>query len=160
MQGLENTLSEDEIFGFNLFMGKAACATCHFPPAFNGTVPPKYMETEFENLGVPKNNSFEHPALDEDPGQYFPYEVEEKRSFFKTSTVRNIQLTGPYMHNGVYETLEEVMDFYNVGGGQGMGLEVPYQTLPSDSLKLSDQESKAIIAFMQTLTDEEFQSLD
>ncbi len=156
MQGLENTLTQNEILGFNLFMGKAACATCHFPPAFNGTVPPKYMETEFENLGVPKNASFEHPILDEDPGQYHPYEVEERRNFFKTSTVRNAELTGPYMHNGVYETLEEVVNFYNVGGGQGMGLDVPYQTLPPDSLNLTEKESHALVAFMKTLTDQEF----
>ena len=157
MQGLEKTLSDEEKLGFNLFMGKAACATCHFPPTFNGTVPPKFGETEFENLGVPKNASFEHPVLDDDPGQYHPYEVEERRSFFKTSTVRNVELTGPYMHNGVYKTLEEVVNFYNVGGGQGMGLSVPYQTLPPDSLHLTNKESKALIAFMKTLTDKEFE---
>ena len=158
MQGHEETLSDEEKLGFNLFMGKAACATCHFPPTFNGTVPPKYAETEFENLGVPKNASFEHPILDDDPGMFYPYEVEERRHFFKTSTVRNIDLTGPYMHNGVYETLEEVVEFYNVGGGQGMGLDVPYQTLPPDSLNLTETESKAIIAFMKTLTDKEFEA--
>ncbi|WP_339652418.1 cytochrome c peroxidase [uncultured Maribacter sp.] len=106
INGLEETMTNEEVDGFNLFMGKAACATCHFPPAFNGTVPPKYMESEFENLGVPKNASFENPVLDDDWGQYYPYEVEEKKHFFKTSTVRNVALTGPYMHNGVYATLE------------------------------------------------------
>lgn len=158
MQGLEETLSKEEKLGFNLFMGKAACATCHFPPTFNGTVPPKYSETEFENLGVPKNPSFEHPILDDDPGLYYPYEVEERRNFFKTSTVRNIALTAPYMHNGVYGTLEEVMEFYNVGGGQGMGLDVPYQTLPADSLNLEEKEITAIIAFMKTLTDKAYET--
>lgn len=157
MQGLEATLTEEEIAGFNLFMGKAACATCHFPPAFNGTVPPKYMESEFENLGVPENSNFEHPVLDKDLGQYYPYEVNEKRGFFKTSSVRNVALTAPYMHNGVYETLDEVITFYNVGGGQGMGLDVPYQTLPPDSLHLNPVESKALIAFLQSLTDQEFE---
>ncbi|RDY61681.1 cytochrome-c peroxidase [Flagellimonas nanhaiensis] len=157
MQGIENSLTHEEKLGFNLFMGKAACATCHFPPAFNGTVPPKYVETEFENLGVPKNASFSNPILDDDPGMYYPYKVEEKRNFFKTATVRNIELTGPYMHNGVYETLEEVVEFYNVGGGQGMGLDVPFQTLPPDSLNLTETESKAIIAFMKTLTDRELE---
>jgi len=157
MQGIEETLTAQELLGFNLFMGKAACATCHFPPAFNGTVPPKYMESEFENLGVPQNSSFKHPILDEDPGQYYPYKVEEKRNFFKTSTVRNVELTAPYMHNGVYETLEEVVNFYNLGGGQGMGLDVPYQTLPPDSLHLTDNESKALVAFMKTLTDKQFE---
>lgn len=158
MQGKEESLSDEEILGFNLFMGKAACASCHFPPAFNGTVPPKYMETEFENLGVPKNASFQHPVLDDDPGQYLPYMVEERKNFFKTATVRNIELTAPYMHNGVYNTLEEVVNFYNVGGGAGMGLDVPLQTLPPDSLHLSNSESKAIVAFMKTLTDKQFES--
>lgn len=157
IQNKEESLSDEEILGFNLFMGKAACATCHFPPAFNGTVPPKYMETEFENLGVPKNASSTHPILDDDPGQYYPFEVEEKRNFFKTSTIRNIELTGPYMHNGVYGTLEEVMEFYNAGGGEGMGLNVPYQTLPSDSLSLDQGEINAIIAFMKTLTDKAYE---
>ncbi|SFR84457.1 cytochrome-c peroxidase [Maribacter stanieri] len=158
MNDLEDTMTTEEINGFNLFMGKAACATCHFPPAFNGTVPPKYMETEFENLGVPKNASFDNPVLDDDLGQFFPYKVNEKKHFFKTSTVRNVELTGPYMHNGVYQTLEEVVQFYNVGGGQGMGLDVPLQTLPSDSLNLTDIESKAIIAFMKTLTDQQYKT--
>ncbi len=160
MQGKEDSLTEQEVLGFNLFMGKAACATCHFPPTFNGTVPPRYIETEFENLGVPKNANFEHPILDDDLGQYFPYKVDEKKHFFKTSTVRNANLTAPYMHNGVYTTLDEVVQFYNVGGGQGMGLDVPYQTLPPDSLNLSDHESKAIIAFMKSLTDREFEHTD
>ncbi|MDF4203210.1 cytochrome c peroxidase [Maribacter sp. SA7] len=160
INGLEETMSEEEVNGFNLFMGKAACATCHFPPAFNGTVPPKYMESEFENLGVPKNASFENPVLDDDWGQYYPYQVDEKKHFFKTATVRNADLTGPYMHNGVYKTLEEVVEFYNVGGGLGMGLDVPHQTLPSDSLNLTEIESKAIIAFMKTLTDKQFEKLN
>ncbi|WP_165776622.1 cytochrome-c peroxidase [Maribacter sp. 4G9] len=160
MQDLEASLTDEEIKGFNLFMGKATCATCHFPPVFNGTVPPKYMETEFENLGVPKTDDFDHPELDEDLGQYFPYEVSEKRNFFKTSTVRNSELTAPYMHNGVYDNLEDVITFYNVGGGQGMGLNVPNQTLPADSLGLTVNESKAIIAFLRTLTDKEFENID
>ncbi len=153
MQNLENSLTEEEILGFNLFMGKAACATCHFPPAFYGTVPPKFDETEFENLGIPKTTNFKHPVLDNDPGLFYPYEVEEKRGFFKTSTVRNIELTAPYMHNGAFETLEQVMEFYNLGGGQGIGLDVPYQTLPPNPLELNDKEKNAIIAFMKTLTD-------
>ena len=154
MQKKENTLSNQEILGFNLFMGKAACATCHFPPSFYGTVPPKFDETEFENLGLTMTTDFKNPTLDKDPGLYYPYKVEEKRGFFKTSTVRNIELTAPYMHNGAFATLEEVLEFYNIGGGQSMGLDIPYQTLPSDSLNLKQNETDAIIAFMKTLTDE------
>ena len=156
MQDLENTLTEQELLGFNLFMGKAACATCHFPPTFHGTVPPKFSETEFENLGVTKTVDFKNPTLDIDPGLYYPYEVEERRGFFKTSTIRNIELTAPYMHNGAFNTLEEVLEFYNLGGGQGMGLDVPYQTLPPDPLDLKPYEIDAIIAFMKTLTEYEY----
>ncbi len=159
MQGKEVTLSEAEVDGFNLFMGKAACATCHFPPAFNGTVPPKFLETEFENLGVPANASFTNPELDSDPGAYYPFEVEERRGFFKTPTIRNIDLTGPYMHNGVFDSLEQVVRFYNFGGGSGMGLDIPYQTLPTDSLQLSEEEQKAVVAFMKTLTDMKLEKL-
>src|SRR5699024_426441 len=53
MRGDKNALSKEEVDGFNLFMGKAKCATCHFVPLFNGSVPPKYMETEAEVIGVP-----------------------------------------------------------------------------------------------------------
>lgn len=157
MQGLETTLTDSEINGFNLFMGKAACATCHFPPTFYGTVPPKFDETEFEHLGLTKTNDFKNPELDNDPGKYLPYKVEERRGFFKTSTVRNIALTAPYMHNGAFETLEQVLEFYNLGGGAGMGLNVPYQTLPSNSLELKEKEIDDIIAFMKTLTDKAYE---
>ncbi|GAB1856339.1 cytochrome c peroxidase [Flavobacteriaceae bacterium MHTCC 0001] len=156
MQDLENTLTAEEISGFNLFMGKAACATCHFPPTFYGTVPPKFNETEFENLGMTKTSDFKNPILDDDPSLYYPYEVEERRGFFKTATVRNIALTAPYMHNGAFKTLEQVLTFYNLGGGQGMGLDVPYQTLPPTPLELNDTEINSIIAFMKTLTDEDY----
>jgi cytochrome c peroxidase len=137
-------------------MGKAVCATCHFPPTFNGTVPPKFDETEFENIGITRTVDFNHPVLDDDPGLYYPFEIEERRHFFKTATIRNIALTAPYMHNGAFETLEEVLEFYNSGGGQGLGLDVPYQTLPSDPLNLEKTEIDAIIAFMKTLTDKEY----
>lgn len=153
MQGKSSDLTQKEKLGFNLFMGKAACATCHFPPTFNGTVPPKFDETELENLGVTNNTDFNNPVLDNDLGRYYLYNSEERKRFFKTSTVRNIELTGPYMHNGVFETLEQVMTFYNLGGGAGMGLDVPHQTLPPNQLNLEDNEIDAIIAFMKTLTD-------
>ncbi len=153
IQGLEETLSEQEITGFNLFMGKAACGTCHFAPAFYGTVPPRYDETEFENLGVPETADFDNPTLDDDLGMYNNYQVDERKYFFKTATVRNITLTAPYMHNGVFQTLEEVMEFYNKGGGVGLGLENPYQTLPATPLNLTNAEIEAVIAFMKTLTD-------
>lgn len=73
--------------------------------------------------------------------------------FFKTPTVRNAGKTAPYMHNGVYTTLEDVMDFYNRGGGIGIGIHNEYQTLPPDPLDLTNQEIKDIISFIRTLED-------
>ncbi len=141
--------------GFNLFMGKAACATCHFPPTFSGLVPPYYYETESEVLGVP-SEAAEPFELDKDLGRY-DGRLEDRIDFFKhsfkTPTVRNIQHTAPYMHNGVYDSLEQVVDFYNRGGGMGLGLDVPFQTLPGDSLELNSKEINQLIAFMNALED-------
>ncbi len=153
INGLENTLSASEINGYNLFNGKAKCATCHFAPLFNGTVPPDYKESEMELIGVPKHNDTINATISEDLGRYEIYKTPERKHFFKTSTVRNAALTGPYMHNGVYTTLEEVMDFYNRGGGAGIGIEQEYQTLPPDPLNLTNQEIDDIIAFIKSLND-------
>ena len=57
------------------------------------------------------------------------------------------------MHNGIYTFLEEVVDFYDRGGGKGIGMKIQNQTLPEDSLGLSSNEKKALIAFMHALTD-------
>ena len=76
---------------------------------------------------------------------------------FKTPSLRNVAVTAPYMHNGVYTTLEEVVDFYNKGGGVGLGIAVENQTLPADSLELNEKEIKALVAFMKTLTDKAYQ---
>lgn len=143
--------------GFNLFAGKAKCATCHFIPTFAGNVPPLYTDTETEVLGVPTSNDQENALLDADLGRYVNGRPKEKAEFykhsFKTPTLRNIKLTAPYMHNGVFETLEEVVDFYNVGGGHGWGIAPENTTLPTDSLHLTDQEVKDLIFFIESLTD-------
>lgn len=142
--------------GYNLFMGKAVCGTCHFAPVFNGTVPPKYEESESEVLGVPDNPYIKHPILDKDLGRA-KGRLKENVPFyeysFKTPTVRNIALTAPYMHNGSYKTLEDVLDFYNKGGGDGIGIKLEHQTLPFDSLSLNKQEIADIVSFMKALTD-------
>ncbi|MEM8846239.1 MAG: cytochrome c peroxidase [Bacteroidota bacterium] len=151
----ENTFTEEEKLGFNLYMGKALCATCHFIPLTNGTVPPFFTEHEKEVIGVPETAA--NTKLDDDLGFYWRHneELEVHRGMFKTPTVRNSEITAPYMHNGVYNTLEEVMNFYNLGGGGGMGFDLPYQTLPFDNLQLTKKEEKALVAFMKTLTDTE-----
>lgn len=151
LRGEEDSFTTEEKLGMNLFMGKALCATCHFMPLTNGTVPPFFTETEREVIGVPKTS--ENKEWDDDLGFYWMFKKELHKGMFKTPTVRNATLTGPYMHNGIYATLEEVMDFYNKGGGAGLGFDIEHQTLPFDSLNLTDAEQKAIIAFIGTLTD-------
>ncbi|MFP2994874.1 cytochrome c peroxidase [Spongiivirga sp. MCCC 1A20706] len=153
INGIENTLTKSEINGFNLFHGKAKCATCHFPPTYNGTVPTLYKESEMELIGVPRLNDTVNAIIDSDLGAYNVYKTEERKYFFKTSTVRNIEITSPYMHNGVYKTLEEVVAFYNRGGGAGIGIQLGTQTLPSDQLNLSDAEMNDLVAFMKALSD-------
>ncbi len=145
-------LTEDEKKGFNLFMGKAKCGTCHFPPLFNGLIPPKYKNTESEIIGVPISKNKPN-VLDLDLGRYGFTRLSIHKNAFKTSGIRNIEFTAPYMHNGVFETLEEVMDFYNNGGGAGQGMDLPNQTLSSDSLHLNQKEIQQIISFMKSLSD-------
>jgi cytochrome c peroxidase len=152
MRGDQNALSEDQKKGFNLFMGKAQCAICHFLPIFNGTVPPNYSKTEQEVLGIATDGS--NKKADSDPGRgKFHQTVEFLQRSFKTPTLRNIAKTAPYMHNGGYKTLEEVMKFYNEGGGKGLGLAVENQTLSDSKLNLTDKEMKQIISFLNSLTD-------
>lgn len=152
MRGAETALNGEAKAGFNLFMGKAKCGTCHFAPLFNGNVPPLYGKLESEVLGVPETNATD-AKLDNDLGKYNVYGIRHQARQFKTTSVRNAALTAPYMHNGAFETLEEVIDFYDAGGGVGRGLPVENQTLPADSLHLSSTEKTQLIAFIHALTD-------
>jgi len=151
MRGDKNSMTTQQQKGFNLFMGKAKCGTCHFMPLFNGTVPPSYNSSESEVIGVPADKNGQR--MDTDKGRFLVHQIPEFEFSFKTPTVRNVALTAPYMHNGVFETLEEVLEFYNKGGGAGLGLPYKYQTLPADSLGLTINEKNQIIAFMRALTD-------
>lgn len=153
MRGQTSTIDASVKRGFNLFMGKAQCGSCHFAPTFFGTVPPFYGTSESEVLGVTKTFDTIHPVLDDDIGRYKIFEMETFRHAMKISTVRNADLTAPYMHNGGFKTLEEVIEFYNQGGGAGMKLNVPNQTLPADKLNLTKQDKKDIISFIKALTD-------
>lgn len=145
-------LKPEVVNGFNLFAGKAKCATCHFLPLFNGLLPPFYDETEFEILGTPVKIKGV-AATGTDLGRYEKTGVEFHKRAFKTGGIRNAHLNAPYMHNGVFETLEEVLNFYNHGGGIGNGIRTEYQTLPSDSLRLSSKEIQDILSFIQALED-------
>ena len=153
MRGQTTTIDASVKRGFNLFMGKAQCGSCHFAPTFFGTTPPFYNFSEAEVLGVTKRFDTIHPVLDDDIGRFKNFELEQFKFAMKTSTVRNTELTAPYMHNGGFKTLDEVIEFYNRGGGSGLGLDIPNQTLSSDKLNLTKQDKKDIISFIKALTD-------
>jgi len=163
MRNETNILSQDAAKGFNLFMGKANCATCHFAPTFSGLVPPLFNENESEVLGLQLNP--ETKLADTDAGRIANKTAVEKTAWiyeksFKTVSVRNSGQTAPYFHNGAYSTLEQVMDFYNKGGGSGLGMPVSNQTLSGDPLELTEEEIRQIIAFLNTLSDNPYVKSD
>ncbi len=153
LAGDKKAMTEAQVRGFNLFMGKGQCATCHFAPLFNGLTPPLYDRSEFEVLGVPATDEFTRKEADRDSGRYDFFPISFYEGAFRTPGLRNSAVTAPYMHHGAFQTLEKVLDFYNLGGGAGLGMNVPFQTLSSTPLGLSDAEKKEIIDFLHALTD-------
>lgn len=107
MRGNRKAMTHAQIDGFNLFMGKARCGTCHFAPLFNGLTPPGYSATEYEILGTPLTDDLKHPSIDPDPilGRFAAYPSKYYKAAFKIPTVRNVAKTVPYMHNGSFHTL-------------------------------------------------------
>lgn len=153
MRGDTLALSSNERAGFNLFAGKAKCASCHFLPLFNGSVPPTYRSSDVEVLGVPARVTTKNGRIDPDSGRFAITRTAPHLFAFKTPGIRNVAITAPYMHNGAYRTLEEVVDFYARGGGVGIGIQLGNQTLPFDSLQLSKAEQADVVQFLKALTD-------
>ena len=134
--GDEHAMSESAKRGMNLFNNKAECIKCH-----NG---PNFTDNKFHNIGVPADG-----PLKEDLGRYNVTKVEADKGAFKTSTLRNIAETGPYMHNGFFPTLFEVVQFYNGGGGRSEN-----KSSLIHGLNLTGQEAADLIEFMKALTGE------
>ncbi len=136
MLGDKRAMSEAAVRGLALFKGKARCILCH-----NG---PNFTDNQFHNLGVPQVG-----PLKEDLGRYNVTRQEVDRGAFKTPTLRSVALTAPYMHDGAFKTLEEVVDFLNQGGGPN-----PNLSLLVKPLGLTDQEKADLVAFLNALTGE------
>ncbi len=148
VRGDTSAITGDERRGFNLFMGKAGCGSCHFAPLFGGVAPPLYVASDVEVIGTPALPKA--MAFDADSGRgAIDHRADHIRAF-KVPSLRNVAITAPYMHNGTFLTLRQVMDFYEGGGAHGR---LPNQTLATDSLHLTPSERNAVIAFLQTLTD-------
>ncbi len=136
MQGDVNAMSESAKRGMDLFNGKAECIKCH-----NG---PNFADNKFHNIGVPADG-----PLKEDLGRYNVTKNDADKGAFKTPTLRNITETGPYMHNGFFPTLFEVVQFYNGGGGRSEN-----KSADIHALRLTGQEVNDLIEFMKALTGE------
>lgn len=140
-RGEVSALSPSERRGLNLFRSlKTRCFECHNPPTF--------ANPDFKVIGVP-----DLPSQDPDLGRGEIAGPGYERAF-KVPTLRNIALTAPYMHNGAFETLSEVVDFYAGGGGPGQGLDVPNVDDKIRAFDLSQQEKQDLIAFLHALNDE------
>jgi cytochrome c peroxidase len=131
-KGDHKALSAPAKRGFDLFTGKANCAACH--QGFN------FTDNGFHNIGV------KDPAAP-DVGRFAQRKVKAMQGAFKTPTLRDIALTAPYMRNGMYTTLGEVVEHYNRGGDVKENLDI--NMVP---LNLTKEECADIVAFMESLT--------
>jgi cytochrome c peroxidase len=159
LAGETEALSPGAAAGLALFFGKARCSRCHYLPLFAGTEGPAFVTTEFRVTGVPARDEAGRaaPRLDEDLGRGEHDPDPDLRHAFKAPTLRNIARTAPYMHNGVFATLEEVVDFYDRGGGPGLGYAVPNLdfVLRPGPLRLSEGEKAQLVQLLREgLTDE------
>jgi cytochrome c peroxidase len=130
--GDETALSPSAQRGLALFEGKANCTRCHI--GFNLT------DGLFHNIGVSMDSE------DPDLGRYVVTQDEKDKGAFKTPTLRDIQKTAPYMHDGSVATLEEVMDLYVMGGESN-----PWLDSNMEELDLDDQEIADVLAFLRSL---------
>lgn len=172
LKGESTALSEKAKRGLRLFQGKARCILCH-----NG---PLLTDEKYYNLGVPGNPAFEEDHLRQitfrfeqyakgvpeeiyrivktDLGLYYRMKRKEDMGKFRTPTLRYLAYTAPYMHNGVFFTLEEVIDFYDQGGGEdpiqkqfGFGT----KTKRMKPLHLTKEEKETLGEFLKTLSGKE-----
>ena len=158
LAGDSTAMSAEAIAGFNLYFGKARCSRCHYVPLFAGTEGPSFDRTEFRVTGVPERGA-DPPRLTPDLGRAAVAGVESAPGTlraFKPPTLRNIAHTAPYMHNGAFATLEQVVDFYDRGAGPGQGYAVPNldPVMSQGPLALSPPEKSALLLFLREgLTD-------
>ena len=135
-QGKSDVLTEEEKRGMELFFSeKTQCSSCH--SGFN------FADRNFYNVGLYETYS--------DPGRERISNQSQDFGKFKTPTLRNIELTAPYMHDGSLSTLEKVVEHFNDGGTNHQNKDPRVK-----ALNLSAAEQSELVAFLKTLTDEKF----
>lgn len=159
-------LTEQEERGRKLFFGdKAQCSQCHGSFNFNDQVVSAdtgEAKVSFHNTGLYDTDG-KGLFPDNNHGIFDLSNRIEDMGMFRASSLRNVAVTAPYMHDGSIATLEEVLDFYaghgreiKVGAYKGDGRKNPYKDARIDKINLSRTERADVIAFLKTLTDEEF----
>ncbi len=135
-QNNKNAMNSKELKGLELFNSdRTNCSTCH--SGFN------FTNYKFENNGLYESY--------EDPGRYRLTLNEVDRALFKIPSLRNVEKTAPYMIDGSVATLEEVIEHYNSGGKNH-----PHKSPLVRPLNLTSSEKASLVAFLKTLTDDEF----
>ncbi|MGJ8696806.1 MAG: cytochrome-c peroxidase [Verrucomicrobiaceae bacterium] len=149
LAGKEEALREDQVRGLAVFQGAGGCADCHRleMTEFGG---PLLSDFGYDNLGAPSRG-------EKDPGLGAVKGAEE-RGKFRSPSLRNVALTGPYLHNGSMKTLQEVMEFYNkrdVEPKRWGATDYPDTVNRDDfgDLGLSEQEVADLVALMEAFTD-------
>ncbi len=172
LRGDKSALTTQQLRGKELFEGKANCLTCH-----NGYLA---SDERYYNIGVPPNKRWENDGLAQitfrfqlyskgsneemyrttkaDPGFYFNTKNKWDKGKFRTPSLRYTVFTAAYMHNGVFSTLEEVIDFYNAGGFAEDGRTTDFPETKSKLIKplgLSDVEKEDLLSFIEAFSGEE-----
>jgi cytochrome c peroxidase len=138
-----NAISEAAKRGHKIFNEKGKCFDCHFGPDFTGD--------EFRNIGL-----YNEKELN-DKGRFEVTGKKEDLGKFKVPGLRNIAVTAPYMHNGMFRTLKEVIDYYN-DPSAFVHAPVNSDSLTSGKLNLTDSEKQDLLAFLESLTDKRFKT--
>jgi cytochrome c peroxidase len=157
--GDDQALSASALRGYQLFNSeKMECFHCHGGLHFTDSSTHEgkvFDESAFHNTNLynvdgmgayPEGNQGVHDVTGDD----------EDRGRFKAPTLRNIAVTAPYMHDGSLQTLQEVLDHYAAGGRAGQDGQNPNKSSFVSGFELSDQERADLIAFLESLTDEDF----
>jgi cytochrome c peroxidase len=154
-------LTEQETRGLKLFEDstKGNCAACHTTKADKYTGAILFTDYTYDNIGVPINPEISKLCKEKckpDLGLGAIVKRSSENGKFKVPTLRNVAVTGPYFHNGVFKTLTEAVQFYNERDSGNFGTPEVLENLNKvelGNLKLNEQEVKDIVAFMETLTD-------
>jgi cytochrome c peroxidase len=142
--GDTSAISASAIRGHKLFIDpKNKCFECHFTPDFTAD--------EFRNVGL-----FDGKKLN-DSGRYAITKNPNDIGKFKVPGLRNVAITAPYMHNGMFKTLEEVVDYYN-NPYLTVSQPINIDTLLLQPLHLTEENKKDLVSFLKTLTDPQFKN--